>query len=250
MRNTENLEPNYWAVIPAQIRYSPSLPAGAKLLYAEISALTDQRGYCFASNEYFAELYGASVRTVQRYLDALQRLGVIRIQDGDGGAGRRKIFAGVNPLFENHDKNVTVPENHDKNVAVTMTKLSPPNNVINKKENNNPPISPKEKTPMPPALMQRLETYAGEDAELLARFLDFAENRRAIKKPIKTDRTLTLLLSKLNELSKGNRKQKLQLIDLAIERNWLSFFPLREEHAIRLPREPAPTYEPEVKAWQ
>ena len=103
---------------------------------------------------------------------------------------------------------------------------------------------------MPAELMKRAADYAGEDAELLARFLDFAENRRAIKKPIKTDRTLTLLLSKLNELSNGNRKRKLQLIDLAIERNWLSFFPLREEHAIRLPRESGPSYEPEVSAWQ
>ena len=144
-----------------------------------------------------------------------------------------------------------VPENHDKIVTETMTELSPPNNVINKKDNKEPPISPKtEKAPMPAPLMQRGEDYARGDTELLARFLDFAENRLAIKKPIKTDRTLTLLLSKLNELSKGNRDRKLELIDLAIERNWLSFFPLREDRPIRPPKTAPPSFEPEVSAWQ
>lgn len=248
---TENLEPSYWAVIPAQIRYAPDLPAGAKLLYAEISSLTDARGYCFASNRYFAELYGIGIRTVQRYLDALKNAGMIRIADGDGGTEQRKIFAGVNPLADPHDKNDT---GGDKSVTAPMTEMSPPNNVLNKKEEQNPPISPeKGKAPMPAALMQRVADYARGDVELEARFVEFAENRRAIKKPIKTDRTLTLLLSKLNELSHGNRDRKLQLIDLAIERNWLSFFPLHDDRAIRLPREAksaAPSYEPEVSAWQ
>lgn len=241
--------------MPAQVRYDPKLPAGAKILYAEISSLTDARGYCFASNDYFAALYGVAGRTVQRYLDALKSGGFIRIQDGDGGTGRRKIYAGINPLFDNHDKNVMVPENHDKIVTETTTKLSPPNKVINKKDINNPPISPKaEKTPMPAALMQRVVDYARGDTELETRFVEFAENRQAIKKPIKTDRTLTLLLSKLNELSGGNRDRKMQLIDLAIERNWLSFFPLRDE--AQAPRQgrgakpAAPSYEPEVSAWQ
>lgn len=235
---TETFEPSYWAVIPAQIRYAPDLPAGAKLLYAEISSLTDARGYCFASNRYFAELYGIGIRTVQRYLDALKSSGMIRITDGDGGTAQRKIFAGVNPLADPHDKNDT---GGDKSVTAPMTEMSPPNNVLNKKEEQNPPISPKTgKAPMPAELMKRVADFAGEDAELRERFIEFAENRSAIRKPIKTDRTLTLLLSKLNELSHGNRSKKLQLIDLAIERNWLSFFPLNEDRPIRLPREPDP----------
>ena len=240
-------------MIPAQIRYSPELPAGAKLLYAEVSSLTDARGYCFASNAYFCELYGISEDTVQRYLRALKNSGFIRIEDGDGGTGRRKIYAGVNPFLDNPRKNAVVPDNPRKNEGETPAKMRGTNKESIKKDNSEPPISPKtKKAPMPAELMQRVEDYAKGDEELLARFAAFAENRAAIRKPIKTDRTLTLLLSKLNELSKGNRERKLQLIDLAIERNWLSFFPLHEDHAVRSPREskPAPTYEPEVSAWQ
>ena len=53
-------KPSYWAVLPAAVRYDPAITAGAKLLYAEISSLTDRRGYCYASNAYFQELYGIS----------------------------------------------------------------------------------------------------------------------------------------------------------------------------------------------
>ena len=123
-------KPGYWAVLPAAVRYDPQLPPSAKILYAEISALTDQRGFCFASNDYFQKLFQISDRTLQRLFKSLQKHGYIRIQDGDGGAGRRKIYAGINPLAENPDKNV----------GVTPTKMSGSNN--NSIENNTPPTSP------------------------------------------------------------------------------------------------------------
>ena len=53
-RKRLNIEkPAYWAVLPAGVRYDETLPASAKLLYAEISSLTNQEGYCYASNAYF-----------------------------------------------------------------------------------------------------------------------------------------------------------------------------------------------------
>lgn len=94
-------KPGYWAVIPAAVRYDEKLTPNAKLLYAEISSLTDGTGYCFASNAYFQALFGLSERTIQNLLRALQLRGYIRIQDGDGGRARRKLFAGINPLQEN-----------------------------------------------------------------------------------------------------------------------------------------------------
>ena len=113
--------PAYWAVLPAEIRYDPELPDKAKLLYAEISSLTSETGYCWASNEYFCELYSVTERTVRRLISILAARGYIRIQDGNGGAGRRKIFAGINPLTGNPDKNFRepgqkFPGNPDKNV--------------------------------------------------------------------------------------------------------------------------------------
>ena len=91
-------KPAYWAVIPAAVRYDPELPASAKLLYAEISSLTNETGFCYAANKYFQELDGLSERTVQGLLRQLRDRGYIRIADGAGGADQRKIFAGINPL--------------------------------------------------------------------------------------------------------------------------------------------------------
>ncbi len=72
-------KPNYYAIIPADVRYS-SLKPNAKLLYGEITALSNKLGYCFASNIYFAELYGVSKNTVSRWLSDLKKLGFITIQ--------------------------------------------------------------------------------------------------------------------------------------------------------------------------
>ena len=131
-------KPAFWAVLPAAVRYDEELPANAKILYAEISSLTDRRGYCYASNEYFMRLYSLSERTIRRLISELARLGYISIADGNGGRDRRKIYAGVNPLAHNPDKNVRepgqkCPGNPDKNVREN-------NKYINK--SNNPPKAP------------------------------------------------------------------------------------------------------------
>ena len=79
---------------------------------------------------------------------------------------------------------------------------------------------------MPAELMARVEQYAGADLELRDALLGFAEVRQKQKHPISTNRTLTLLLSRLNELSCGSRKAKLAIIDKATVSGWRSFYPL------------------------
>tara|TARA_R100001594_G_scaffold17072_2_gene34938 strand:+ start:1877 stop:2473 length:597 start_codon:yes stop_codon:yes gene_type:complete len=72
-------KPNYYAIIPSDVRYS-NLKPNAKLLYGEITALSNKLGYCFASNSYFAELYGVSKNTVSRWISDLTKLGFITVQ--------------------------------------------------------------------------------------------------------------------------------------------------------------------------
>ncbi len=131
-------KPAFWAVLPAAVRYNDELPPNAKLLYAEISALTDQRGYCYASNEYFMRLYNLSERTIRRLISELARLGYVSITDGDGGRERRKIYAGINPLLGNPDKNDRVP---GQNLPGNPDKIVPHNKKDNKKDNI-PPKAP------------------------------------------------------------------------------------------------------------
>ena len=93
-------KPSYWAVLPAAVRYDPTITAGARLLYAEISSLTDARGYCWASNAYFERLYDLSERTIVRLIRALENAGYIRILDAGGGSARSKIAAVNQKLTE------------------------------------------------------------------------------------------------------------------------------------------------------
>lgn len=131
-------KPNYWAVLPAAIRYDPELSASAKLLYAEISSLTGAAGYCYAANAYFERLYDLSERTVSRLIRELAARGYIRVEDGEGGKKTRKLYAGINPVYAPPDKNVGTPRQNclpspDKNVGE--------NKKENKKENK-PPKAP------------------------------------------------------------------------------------------------------------
>ncbi|HBI1964003.1 TPA: helix-turn-helix domain-containing protein, partial [Enterococcus faecalis] len=47
----------YYAIIPAIVRYDNHLNGNAKLLYGELTALANEKGYCWATNQYFANLY-------------------------------------------------------------------------------------------------------------------------------------------------------------------------------------------------
>ena len=69
----------FYAVIPATVRYDKSVPQGARLLYGEITALAKKKGYCWARNEYFAELYETSERTIIEWIGRLRDAGHISV---------------------------------------------------------------------------------------------------------------------------------------------------------------------------
>lgn len=70
----------YYAIIPASVRYDKSLTPNAKLLYGEITALCNDKGYCWAGNDYFAALYDVSKTSVSKWISALRDCGYINIQ--------------------------------------------------------------------------------------------------------------------------------------------------------------------------
>lgn len=73
LEETNNIveSPNYYAILPANVRYS-KITANAKLLYAEITSLCYKEGYCWATSKYFAELYNVKRDAIQKWLSILE----------------------------------------------------------------------------------------------------------------------------------------------------------------------------------
>ncbi|MCY1715201.1 hypothetical protein [Caproiciproducens galactitolivorans] len=69
-------------------------------------------------------------------------------------------------------------------------------------------------------------SYAAGDSDLLNVLEDFAEMRKAKKKPISTIRTVNMLLKKLDELADDNQT-KIKILEKSIFHNWDSVFPLK-----------------------
>lgn len=71
-------KPNFYAIIPADVRYDKRLTPNSKLLYGEITALCNDKGYCWASNRYFAELYDVSQTSISKWVNQLIEFNYIK----------------------------------------------------------------------------------------------------------------------------------------------------------------------------
>lgn len=76
----QNVQPNFYSIIPADLRYDNRLKATKKLFFSEISALTNALGYCYAGNKYFSKLYDCDVRTITRWIKSLEKFGYIKVE--------------------------------------------------------------------------------------------------------------------------------------------------------------------------
>ena len=73
-------KPSYFAILTANVRYDKTLKPLARLLYAEITALCNKEGYCWAGNQYFADLYEVDKNTVSGWIGQLKTRGYITVQ--------------------------------------------------------------------------------------------------------------------------------------------------------------------------
>jgi hypothetical protein len=130
---------NYYAVITSQVLYHKDLSCRQKLLVAMIANMSNERGYCFASNKHFAEAFDCEERTIQRDLSDLENKGILgRVMklDAQGNLEFRSLVINsefCHPLMtqksSSHDTDVIPP--HDMGVTIKT------NNYKNKSNNNN-----------------------------------------------------------------------------------------------------------------
>ncbi len=223
----------YYAVIPAEVRYNQTLSAGAKLLYGEISALATRDGYCWASNPYFADLYQTTERTISRQIALLEQCGFIRTveqrSDLTGKVTGRRIYltpgevsmSGGHPV----DKNVQGGRQFCPQGVTFLSTGSTNNNKYNIY------IGDEKKNPSTAKLREQFFRWlidCGAEPEVAQYVLDafdgFFENRKAIKKPMKSARAITILCNRLDKFCGRDFAQMAELLDEATAHNWQTVY--------------------------
>ena len=116
-------KPNYYAIIPADVRYSKKLTPNAKLLYAEITALCNMNGKCTASTDYFCKLYEVSRVSIQKWLKILEDKNHIK-RVNIYKQGSKEILTRVITLVNSPSKEKLTDNN---NINITNTNLTDSN---------------------------------------------------------------------------------------------------------------------------
>lgn len=83
---------SWFVVLPHYILSDKDLSPNAKLIYAEISALTRESGFCWAGNKHFGDLLGIKVTQVSRLISQLSKKGYINIEINRNNGNERKIY--------------------------------------------------------------------------------------------------------------------------------------------------------------
>lgn len=175
---------SYYAIIPAAVRYHPDLSNGAKLLYGEITALCNEKGYCWASNAYFAELYQVKPNTISRWIGELvDAKAVTATIDQEAGNARRLRINEVPTLSPKMVRPITKNgETLSPKMVRPLTKNGEHNNTVNNTVNilTGRNGIPRSRTPLNPSSDLELNTWLDAVAAAIG-----AKGRAGLSKPRK-----------------------------------------------------------------
>lgn len=95
-------QPSYYSILTANVRYDKELKANEKLLFSEITALSNRNGYCHANNNYFANLYNVSKTSISNWINHLKERGYLKVEMIKDGKEikERRLFPISTPIKE------------------------------------------------------------------------------------------------------------------------------------------------------
>ncbi|HIT33183.1 MAG TPA: helix-turn-helix domain-containing protein [Candidatus Faecousia intestinigallinarum] len=230
--------PGYYVVIPATVWLDDRLPPNAKILYGDISALANQEGYCFASNEYLSRNHQLTDRTISKLISTLAECGHIFVEITSGKDGKRtgrKIrlavsLCGGQPLEENF-------QGGGRNLLGVVEEKFYHNNTSNntgkeKESKKKKKCAPAEDfDPKPQFVAWLRDTYPaapshGKNA-VYAAFVRFCEERAGAGTPLPSARAVTALCNKLQRYAGSDLRLMADLLDTATVNSWRSVYPER-----------------------
>lgn len=233
----DEARPGYYAVIPADVRYDDRIPANAKLLYSEISALIGADGFCFATNAYFMKIYGFSDPTITRLISQLEKHGYIKRElerDKLGQIVRRKLYLSVSipdvqpPIIFDTTSPQNKGEGTIKNNGYTNTSIT---NI--EKENKKEKSKPLSAEDLQTLFVSWITDVAEDDwtkqtkNEIYLALVGFyAPREKKKQEPARTQAAFTALSNRLVRYSDGSPTVMIDMLERATTAGWKSVFPL------------------------
>ena len=222
--------PAYFAVIPGAVLVDDKLPAGAKLLYGVITALSRATEDCWAGNEYFASIFRTHPKTIQAHLRALEDAGYISIQQDakpqPGQRSQRHIHLNVS-FTDGQTRNENFQTRNEKIPGQEI--FAPPTSNINKNIyiGDDGPVN---KYGMTSCMWKKLHEWARDidnPSDLLDCISEFVSYRKQRKKPM-TEIAFARFLNQLQKVSGGDAAVMRDCINTAILHGWDTVYPPRE----------------------
>jgi DNA-binding transcriptional ArsR family regulator len=203
--------PTYYGIMPADVRYDSNLKPMEKILYSEITALSNMNGKCTAGNDYFSKLYGVSKSTVSRWFSNLKKQGYISITftyKEDKSIDKRIVKISNSKI---NTPNQNDQQGDDKKVKTPHDKKVKDNNNPTDSLNNNPTDSNK------------------KELSDLDRTLNEYYDMRIKNKSAMTDYAKKLNMNELERLAPNDDALKVKILEQSIVNSWKGVFPLREQ---------------------
>lgn len=232
------MQRNYYAIIPANVRYDKNLKDKAKLLYGEITALCNEKGYCWASNRYFAELYSVSIKTISTLIKNLIDNGYIYSEiiykEGSKEIDKRYLKLVNNPIenIVNTPMEEKVNTSMEEKVNTPMEEKVKDNNTVvnntiinNKKEKKEKKKTKKE--PTQTEIDEVVNAYTSNE-ELKTAIIEFVKFRKGMGKGrYMTTYAVKLLTKKLDRFANDDNT-KIEIINKSILNGWSDVYELKE----------------------
>lgn len=209
------------------------LPLDARGLLAVMVGLPEDWSYTITG---LAEHVGVGRNTIRRLLGILEEVGYLVRDQAHDESGR---FAGnvyilqdeAPPSSANTDDGETPlsVNTDDGENRQRQTPSSVKQTQLNTHSITKDPIN--QKTAIPREIADRVAAYCGTDNELQDALTGLLVNRAKVnrQKAVKTERALSGILRKLDELSGGRREVKIALLDKATVNNWLTVYELKPD---------------------
>ena len=234
----ENTDGFAFLMIPQVVAQDKRLKGNEKLLYGHIFSLTKKEGYCWATNDYLADLMGVSKDCISRYITHIIELGYLdRVVVKDKKSGQitcRKLY--IKNLFADPEEDESEEEKAEES-SRSNDQPSIPNDqgVLVKRsipyrsndqggigqtvgENNITEYISEyiNKGYAPPRVREALMQFCTMRMEMA---------RRDKRKPF-TVSAFKLILKRLDELAQ-NDEEKIAILNNSVMNNWQGVFPLK-----------------------